>query len=307
MTTNTTDEAYPTWLLALLFAVALLLVLVALYLWIWRPPDDSVVIGPTATPTAARNSSSSPTPTLLADQSPTSEPVPSFTVAATLAATASPEATAPVAATTSPGATASPEVMASAEATASATATSPPEPASPTTQPGATTTTTAPQLTATISQPVSTATPVVTENTGTLAGRIALQGRSDASNVNLRVDGTQVPATQASGEFSITLPPGRYTIEASYPGYVTAQAMDVEVRTGETTTLPPVTLLAGDTDRDGDVDLYDVVRWVINFKRAGREADSLVDLNEDGVIDIRDLILIQRNYRARMPAPWRQS
>ncbi len=150
-----------------------------------------------------------------------------------------------------------------------------------------------------------TGAPVVTGNRGTIEGRVALQGRERYAGITLLVNGTPAGSTDELGVFQLVLPPGRYTVRASYPAYIAIEASDVEVQAGEVVSLPPGLLHAGDTDRDSDIDLFDVVRCAIGFGKAVPEADSHADLNGDGVIDLRDVTLAQQNYREIGPTPWR--
>jgi len=139
---------------------------------------------------------------------------------------------------------------------------------------------------------------------GAVEGQLTLEGRTLFSGITLLVSGTPAATTDASGAFRLTAPAGSYTVAARYPGYMSVEAGGVEVQAGETTRLPAVGLRAGDTDADGDIDLFDVVRCVINL---GQERTTHADVNSDGKVDLRDVILTQRNYRGVSPAPWRVS
>ncbi|MFQ5854039.1 MAG: hypothetical protein ACE5LU_00125 [Anaerolineae bacterium] len=157
-----------------------------------------------------------------------------------------------------------------------------------------------------------TASPLVTPpgvpggagDTGTIEGQIALQGRNNRVGITLLVDGTPMDTTDASGTFRLNVPAGRFAVRASYPGHIAIEAPDVEVRVGEVTRLPATSLPAGDADRDGDVDLYDMVRCAIGLGRLVPATGPHADVNGDGVIDLRDIILTQRNYRDASPLPW---
>lgn len=164
-----------------------------------------------------------------------------------------------------------------------------------------------PALATTTSEPTETptVTPGATENTGTIEGQITLQGRNRHAGITLLVNGTPTGTTDASGAFRLTVPAGRYPVRARYPGYVPIEAANVDVGVGETTPLPATLMAAGDTDGDGDIDLYDVVRCAINFGQQVPPADSHVDLNGDGTIDFRELMLAQRNFGSIGPVPWR--
>ncbi len=52
--------------------------------------------------------------------------------------------------------------------------------------------------------------------------------------------------------------------------------------------MPAASIRSGDLDQDGDVDIFDVVRYASNPKKT--------DVNGDGMIDIRDIIALDSNY-----------
>ena len=61
----------------------------------------------------------------------------------------------------------------------------------------------------------------------------------------------------------------------------------------DTVTQPAALLRAGDLDRDGDVDIFDVVRYASNPKGT--------DVNNDGAVDIRDLIVLDASFGLEGP------
>ena len=72
------------------------------------------------------------------------------------------------------------------------------------------------------------------------------------------------------------------------------------------TELADVTLLAGDIDDDGLIDITDAVAIGAVFNNSSPpEARLIPDLNIDGVVDILDLILMSANYGQTSEAnPW---
>ncbi|MFQ5593768.1 MAG: hypothetical protein ACE5HA_06435 [Anaerolineae bacterium] len=273
----TQDETWPTWFLAGLFAVAVALLVVALFLWLRGPREAGRVAGvPTAAATAR---------VVLATETVGAGAVTGGTLT-------------PVSMARGAGGTG--ELSSATEA-----------PASPSVQPARTpavaveatgTPAVAPAPTATF----AAAMPLeeLGEDVGTVEGELALEGRTQFSGIMLLVGGTPIATTEASGVFRLTAPPGLHTIAARFPSYMSIEADHVEVQAGEITQLPAVVLRAGDTDEDGDVDLFDVVRCVISL---GQVSTAHADVNGDGMVDFRDVILTQRNYRGASPAPWRAS
>lgn len=285
---STQEDTWPTWFVVGLFVFAMTLLLTGLFLSLRRPPAAGPVAGlPTTTATAeVARTALTGQPTLMAEGTATPAVIVRRTVNVELTPTpaaglATPTAGLALTATTVVVVTGTP---------------APRPPASPTTMPAAT-------GTAVVVMPSGP--PGEAGDMGTIEGQVALQGRQRHTGIMLLVNGAPAGTTDATGAFHLTVPAGHHAVRASYSGYIAAEAPDVEVRAGEMTSMPAISLRAGDTDHDGDVDLYDVVRCAINFGRKVPAADTHADVNEDGVIDLRDVILVQRNYRGIGPAPWR--
>lgn len=127
-------------------------------------------------------------------------------------------------------------------------------------------------------------------------GQVSLHGRPIAG-VTIMLDDTPVAETDAQGAFHIAdVPAGTHTVTAQYPGYMPRQAESIEVRGEEDITLPAVSLQSGDLDADGDVDIFDIVRFAGDPQRT--------DVNGDGAIDVRDLIALDASYGSSGPQPW---
>lgn len=265
MTIQTEEESWSTWFLVALFVVAVVVLLAALFLWL-RPTPDAGRLAGMATATAPAVAGTATSAPVARRTAGLPLPSPTFEAAPTATVVAGPAAT----------------VV-------------PPAPATTTASPGATATATA----STAPRALSTG-----EAMGTIEGEVALEGREHFSGIALLVDGTWAATTDASGAFRLAVPAGHHRVGARYPAYMSIEAADVEVRAGQVTRLPAVSLKAGDTDGDGDVDLFDVVRCVINLGQPAVPGDTHADINGDGVVDLRDVILTQRNYRGTGPAPW---
>jgi hypothetical protein len=104
----------------------------------------------------------------------------------------------------------------------------------------------------------------------------------------------------ASGAFSLTAPAGAYTVVASASGFLKAQG-SVTLLDAQTSTLPTISLLAGDIDGNNVIDQYDAMTIGMNYNAASPAA---ADLNNDGNINILDLELLARNYRASGALAW---
>ena len=140
--------------------------------------------------------------------------------------------------------------------------------------------------------------PVVVE--GTLTGQV-LAGK--AVTVDLYDDTdtlVQTVAANADGTFSLTAPAGTYTVVASASGFLGASG-SATVADNETTTMPVVTLLAGDIDGNDVIDQFDAMTIGMSYNGTTPEA---ADLNNDGTINVLDLELLAANYRLTGPIAW---
>jgi hypothetical protein len=104
----------------------------------------------------------------------------------------------------------------------------------------------------------------------------------------------------SGGTFSLTAPAGTYTTVASAAGFLSAQGT-ATLTAANTTTMPTVSLLAGDIDNDGVIGQLDALTIGMNYNLA---APAAADLNCDGTINVLDLELLASNYRAIGPTAW---
>jgi hypothetical protein len=117
-------------------------------------------------------------------------------------------------------------------------------------------------------------------------------------------DGTNTLVTSVTanldGTFNLTAPAGTYTIRATASGFLSAQG-SVTVSSGGSSSMPNITLLAGDIDNNNVIDQLDALTIGMNYNTA---TPSAADLNNDGVINVLDLELLADNYRATGPTGW---
>ncbi len=138
------------------------------------------------------------------------------------------------------------------------------------------------------------------------AGVGALTGQVTASKpvgVNLYDANNTVVASvaaNADGTFSLTAPAGTYTAVATAAGFLSVQG-SVTLSNGATSTLPTISLLAGDIDNNNVIDQLDAITIGMNYNLA---VPAAADLNSDGVIDVLDLELLAHNYRKTGPLAW---
>ena len=159
------------------------------------------------------------------------------------------------------------------------------------------------------STPVASPTPTFTETpvasptplpAGTLNGRVLA---TKQVTVNLYDSGNVLVATVSAnldGTFSLTAPAGTYAVVATAPGFLSA-AGSATLTSGGTTTLPDVSLLAGDIDGNNVIDQLDALTIGMNYNTA---TPAAADLNNDGTINVLDLELLAANYRETGPTVW---
>jgi hypothetical protein len=169
-----------------------------------------------------------------------------------------------------------------------------PEKPLPTNEPPPTATVVPP--TATLIPP--TATPVV--NTGSIKGSAVYQSFADQAGIKVQLLANNTVlgelSTDTTGIFTFTnLPPGSYVVKVLAPQHLSAAQTVTVDATGQVVSLEALTLLAGDTDDNGVIDLIDAGMIGANY---GLDAAlvPLADLNRDNTINIGDLVIIGINF-----------
>jgi len=135
---------------------------------------------------------------------------------------------------------------------------------------------------------------------GQLTGQVLA---SKPVTVNLyNLDDTLAGTVTANpdGTFSLTAPAGTYKVIAVASGFLSAQG-SVNLTSGGSSTLPTISLLAGDIDNNNVIDQLDAMTIGMNYNTA---TPAAADLNNDGTINVLDLELLARNYRATGPVVW---
>jgi murein DD-endopeptidase MepM/ murein hydrolase activator NlpD len=107
-------------------------------------------------------------------------------------------------------------------------------------------------------------------------------------------------SANANGTFTLLAPVGTYTVRATASGFLSAQG-SVTLTSGSTSTMPNITLLAGDIDGNNVIDQLDAMTIGMNYNTASPAA---ADLNNDGIINVLDLELLAENYRKTGPLAW---
>ena len=107
-------------------------------------------------------------------------------------------------------------------------------------------------------------------------------------------------AASLNNSFAVTLSAGTYTVVASASGFLNAQG-SFSVTSNLTTTLPIITLLAGDIDGNNAIDQFDALTIGMSYNAS---VPAAADLNGDGIINVLDLELLAGNYRETGPVVW---
>ncbi len=128
-------------------------------------------------------------------------------------------------------------------------------------------------------------------------GTAQYQGRTDHSGITITATGPVVrtATTDASGNFTLDLKAGTYTVTASAEGYLT-KSTTVTVASGESVTLPATTLQGGDPTGDNVIDIGDAALVGNNFGLTVPPGDARADINGDGVVNVQDLAILGSNY-----------
>jgi len=159
----------------------------------------------------------------------------------------------------------------------------------------------------TASSPPSTARPgPATPTPGgiVLGGRALLQGRVNHAGIRVTVAG--IGSTETSSDGAYALPgvalPGVYAMTVEMTGFLPAEGTLKVSQEAEAVVVPEITLLAGELTEDRGIDLYDLVTLGTMI---GEETEGAArgDLNGDGDLSVKDLVLLANNLGAVGPIP----
>ncbi|MFQ5459155.1 MAG: hypothetical protein ACE5EL_00010 [Anaerolineae bacterium] len=136
---------------------------------------------------------------------------------------------------------------------------------------------------------------------GTIRGSVVLDGRTGFGGARVTVTGAGRVLTPNSGDYVVrSVSPGTHQIDVALAGYLRAGARDIDLRVGEVADVPAATLLGGDCNASDGIDIVDasiVGRYYATT--GGWAADQHPDINDDGVVDIYDLVMIGNNFGCR--------
>jgi hypothetical protein len=127
-----------------------------------------------------------------------------------------------------------------------------------------------------------------------LASKPVTVGLYDASNTLV----TSV-AANLNGTFSLNAPAGTYTVRATASGFLSAQG-SVTLTAGSTSSMPSISLSAGDINGDNVIDPLDALTIGMSYNTVSPAA---ADLNNDGIINVLDLELLAQTSKSG-PVTW---
>jgi len=151
--------------------------------------------------------------------------------------------------------------------------------------------------------PTFTFTPIVSPTplpAGALSGQVLASKPVTVSLYNADSTLAASVAANPDGTFTLQAPAGDYTVVATASGFLSAQG-SVTLTSGGASTMPTISLLAGDIDNNNVIDQFDAMTLGMSYNTA---TPTAADLNNDGVINVLDLELLARNYRATGPVAW---
>jgi hypothetical protein len=151
--------------------------------------------------------------------------------------------------------------------------------------------------------PTFTFTPIVSPTplpAGALNGQVLASKPVTVSLYNADSTLAASVAANPDGTFTLQAPAGDYTVVATASGFLSAQG-SVTLTSGGASTMPTISLLAGDIDNNNVIDQFDAMTLGMSYNTA---TPTAADLNNDGVINVLDLELLARNYRATGPVAW---
>lgn len=156
--------------------------------------------------------------------------------------------------------------------------------------------------------------------TATISGSVALQGRTlphDTFSVTLYDENGIVPPTSATvnttlGTWTATVSAYgtmHYDAIASHLQYLSREKVDIVVAVGGSAAIGSTTLLGGDANNDGVIDIGDLTCIGGDFGKPPPPfgdcgGTGSPDINADNVINILDLVLAGGNYELSSPQDW---
>jgi hypothetical protein len=140
-----------------------------------------------------------------------------------------------------------------------------------------------------------------------VSGSLIIQGRTNKSGISVvftGAPGTYSTTTDSSGNYSLTMPTGTYTVTADINLYL-SRSKSITI-SGPTTMTTPDYLRGGDANGDGTVSTpdNDIIGGQFNNTCATPGFDARADINGDCTVNIFDLVLYGGNVGSTEPMAW---
>ena len=138
-------------------------------------------------------------------------------------------------------------------------------------------------------------------NGATITGKIALPNGAAPSGVEVSIklgDRTVSTLADANGDFTFTaLKDGVWVVSYQHPQYVNSCSI-TQTQNGGTTVMDNETMIAGDINGDGIIDIADftVISATYGSSMGDAEFSAAADLNGDNVINIFDLTILGSHF-----------
>ena len=138
-------------------------------------------------------------------------------------------------------------------------------------------------------------------NGATLTGKIALPNGTDPSGIEVSIklgDRTVSTLADANGDFSFTdLKDGVWVVSYQHPQYVNSCSI-TQTHNGGTTVMDDETMIAGDINGDGIIDIADftVISSTYGSNMGDAEFSAAADLNGDNMINVFDLTILGSHF-----------
>ncbi|MBZ0280593.1 MAG: carboxypeptidase regulatory-like domain-containing protein, partial [Anaerolineae bacterium] len=140
-----------------------------------------------------------------------------------------------------------------------------------------------------------------------VAGVVTYANPTDNTGINVELMGGDYEVlaqivTSVNGAYQFTdVPAGAYYLRASAPGHLQVLKTILVDGNSPVVDLSTDTLIAGDTDNNGVVDITDASFIGANFNLQAPPAPLEIDLNRDNLVNIGDLVLVGTNFGATSP------
>lgn len=118
---------------------------------------------------------------------------------------------------------------------------------------------------------------------------VLTQNGSEIARVDISADGTYSFDSLAAGSYNLLI---------SIPGWTEYNVYDISVSEDEQVEILESTVIAGDADNSGEINISDIALVLTNMGKASDDENKGCDINHDGLVDIADVtnIVTEQNF-----------